>query len=60
MPIPSANPVEIKASHRFRRSTAFQERSTQKRDEPEPFEEQGAGETGAPSNDYRAEVIAIL
>lgn len=45
----------------FRRWVAiFQERRKAKADAQEPLEEQVAEETGAPSNDYRAEVLAVL
>lgn len=45
----------------FRRWVAiFQERRKAKRAIQEPLEEQVAEETGAPSNDYRAEVLEIL
>ena len=53
--------THAQASDVFRRWVAiFQERRKQKRTEQEPLEEQFAEETGAPSNDYRAEVLAIL
>ena len=52
---------QAQAADVFRRWVAiFQESRKRKRAEQEPIEEKVAEETGAPSNDYRSEVLAIM